>query len=376
MAEDLLSLPEEDYLGILDLIKKFQSCENRGDLRECLQGQLLPFFEAQATVAAWTDPDLQNFNVMDCVGFAEEEYPVIQKFLPYDTNVKAILGLSRSTMATDIDVPRKNIKRDFAKFFNENPQFKSISEKSFDRLETIMISMDSPDNASAIGIHRHAPVTKPWTMRDVRVLELLRPTLLHTLKFIYLNEELSRYKSFTKSLTDSSSAMALVSLDLRVIFRNPSFYDLLKLELGTPLPAELIEIIKKENMNFDSAMMHESSVLELPFYHIPQGAFRVSCSLLNSENTINEQCWLVKLKPVVEPYSKLNLFMQKAKLSPREMEIACLVRDGISNQEIAQRLFISLHTVNTHLRNMHEKLDVSSRIKLVAVLNQVWDDNQ
>ncbi len=184
MAEDHseVSLPEKDYLGIIKLIQNLQNCENRCDLRECT-GPCSSFFRSPGyTVAAWTDPDLQNFNVMDCIGFKKEEYPVIQGFLPYDTNIKKILSLSRSTMATDIDVPRENIKRDFVQFFDENPQYKSISEKSLDRLETIMISMDSPENTNAIGIHRHKPFGKPWTIRDIRLLELLRPSLLHTLK--------------------------------------------------------------------------------------------------------------------------------------------------------------------------------------------------
>ncbi len=366
------SLPEKDYLALFNLIKLLHTCKNRKDLQECFKEHMLPFFGAQATVSAWTDPDFQTFQVLDCVGFKKEEYPVIQEFLHYDTNVKLLLNQSRPVMASDIDAPRENIKRDFAKFFSENPELKSISEKSFDRLETIMITYDSPETTNAIGIHRHSPHNKPWTMRDVRLLELLRPSLLQTIKVIALNEELSKYKSFAETLTNSDTAMAFVSKDARIIFQNNSFTNLLELQSGGYLPKNMIEIIERESKKFEPFTESQDSTIELPFIQLAKGDFRLSLSLINSQKDLDENCWLLKMKPAIEPYSRLNLTMQKAGLSPREMEIAYLVRDGLGNNEIANRLFISLHTVKTHLRNMHEKLGISSRTKLVALLNKVY----
>ena len=48
-------------------------------------------------------------------------------------------------------------------------------------------------------------------------------------------------------------------------------------------------------------------------------------------------------------------------LSPREMEVLALLVDGLSNQEIADRLIISLATAKTHVRNILNKLAVDDR---------------
>lgn len=58
--------------------------------------------------------------------------------------------------------------------------------------------------------------------------------------------------------------------------------------------------------------------------------------------------------------------LDDAGLTPREVEILCLVADGLSNQEIAARLFISPRTTTTHISNILRKLGVSSRTAAVA----------
>lgn len=53
-------------------------------------------------------------------------------------------------------------------------------------------------------------------------------------------------------------------------------------------------------------------------------------------------------------------------LSRREHEILLEIALGLSNQDIAEKLFISLHTVKVHVRNIFAKLETSSRTKAVA----------
>jgi LuxR family maltose regulon positive regulatory protein len=58
-------------------------------------------------------------------------------------------------------------------------------------------------------------------------------------------------------------------------------------------------------------------------------------------------------------------------LSERELEVLALVAAGMSNKEIAGRLFVSVTTVKTHINNLYRKLDARSRIQAVACAREL-----
>jgi len=58
-------------------------------------------------------------------------------------------------------------------------------------------------------------------------------------------------------------------------------------------------------------------------------------------------------------------------LSERELEILRLIAAGLSNKKIMEKLYISLSTVKTHLRNIYSKLDAHSRTEAVAKANEL-----
>lgn len=57
--------------------------------------------------------------------------------------------------------------------------------------------------------------------------------------------------------------------------------------------------------------------------------------------------------------------MQKLGISQREYDVLELMSHGLSNQEIADKLFISLSTVKTHTANLYMKMDVKRRTQAV-----------
>jgi len=62
---------------------------------------------------------------------------------------------------------------------------------------------------------------------------------------------------------------------------------------------------------------------------------------------------------------KINLreVSDKYKLTERETEILCLIGEGKSNSEIANKIFVSSNTVKYHIKNIYLKLDVKNRVE-------------
>jgi LuxR family maltose regulon positive regulatory protein len=53
-------------------------------------------------------------------------------------------------------------------------------------------------------------------------------------------------------------------------------------------------------------------------------------------------------------------------LSRRELEVLRLLAEGLSNQEIGERLFLALDTIKGHNRRIFEKLEVKRRTEAIA----------
>jgi DNA-binding NarL/FixJ family response regulator len=58
-------------------------------------------------------------------------------------------------------------------------------------------------------------------------------------------------------------------------------------------------------------------------------------------------------------------------LTSREAEVLCLLAEGLTNREIAARLFISQKTVGSHLAHIFDKLDVHSRVEAAGRAHQL-----
>ena len=65
-----------------------------------------------------------------------------------------------------------------------------------------------------------------------------------------------------------------------------------------------------------------------------------------------------------------------AKLTPRQREIATLVAQGRSNQEIADQLFLSVHTVRNQLVAIFDLLGISRRAEIAALVARRIRDGQ
>lgn len=63
--------------------------------------------------------------------------------------------------------------------------------------------------------------------------------------------------------------------------------------------------------------------------------------------------------------------LQQRNISKRELEVLTLMAQGMSNQEIAERLFVSLNTIKTHSAKLFEKLEVKRRTQAIETAKKL-----
>ncbi|MBI5915219.1 MAG: DNA-binding response regulator [Bacteroidetes bacterium] len=71
------------------------------------------------------------------------------------------------------------------------------------------------------------------------------------------------------------------------------------------------------------------------------------------------------------PPADLHSLLLQHGISKRELEVLALISQGLSNQEIADRLFVSLNTVKTHSSNLFSKLDAKRRTQAIQKAKEI-----
>jgi DNA-binding NarL/FixJ family response regulator len=94
-------------------------------------------------------------------------------------------------------------------------------------------------------------------------------------------------------------------------------------------------------------------------------------SVLQGKNYFSRQAQDVIFKKYSQNVSKKKTTEDTVNLTKREVEIIKLIADGLTSQQMADRLFISPRTVETHRANVMKKLTVKNAIELVKKAQQL-----
>lgn len=91
--------------------------------------------------------------------------------------------------------------------------------------------------------------------------------------------------------------------------------------------------------------------------------------VMGKKLTTPKEVVVEKLVPVSSnpslPFLVNEMVLDKLGISKREHEILLLIAEGMSNQEIADKSFVSINTVKTHVSNILVKLDVKRRVQAI-----------
>ena len=97
----------------------------------------------------------------------------------------------------------------------------------------------------------------------------------------------------------------------------------------------------------------------------PQKILEAIEAVVNGEWPMNGMI-AARILDCFQQMQKRNSAFEELNLTSREKEILSLLIKGYSYKEIAAALFISVETLNSHIKNIYRKLDVHSRSELAA----------
>ncbi|MFD2201252.1 helix-turn-helix transcriptional regulator [Shivajiella indica] len=131
---------------------------------------------------------------------------------------------------------------------------------------------------------------------------------------------------------------------------------------------------KRISVNYNAVLLDEKAFDPI--------SYLVLCSWIDTRNKAEEDILLLendiknKLMEAKNYYFKANQarfqFLQnKNKISEREKEVALLLSQGYSTKNISDQLHISFNTVESHRKNLLQKLAAKNTAELVYKLNQV-----
>ncbi|CCQ89676.1 hypothetical protein NITGR_150044 [Nitrospina gracilis 3/211] len=373
------SLPEKDYLKIIEIIQALNRCQIREDINLVALNHLLPLVEADHMGVAFSGMDIGNKQHLPCrvfmgsfknrVELSDQEYEAIEKAFPYyKSTAKTLLETFRPVISHDIDIPREELQKELSQFFADHPQYNRDKFFYLKNIESTLAVMEPRDWNLAMGFNRFYPGAKFWTRREIRLIELLRPTLFTAVKRVAIQEQVKTHKALVAALDQTGAPMALVGEGGRVLYRNAAFSTMVEVDTGGVLPRPMRELVEQQVARMSPDEIPESGAPLLAFFPQGQAVYRLDFTQLFRDGNRADPAWILRLHPVDDPYTRLRLNLQKAGLTPREMETAILAGDGLDDVDIAQRLFISPNTLKNHFKSIYRKLDVHSRTQLVARL--------
>jgi len=121
-------------------------------------------------------------------------------------------------------------------------------------------------------------------------------------------------------------------------------------------------IIYEKIMNrmFNHIILHDSYQIRI----IPQ--------IIPKSNGTIETVYIVYLSDSEKPIGKILDKMDNIySFSNREKEIIEQIYYGLGNREIAEKLYVSIYTVKSHIENVYKKMGINKRVSLINIINEI-----
>ena len=370
----MMSLPQIDIKNIASTGNALMECQDRASFQSTALHELCEVIGANSSVyydIAGELKDLKFKNGFSLGVPAEapklwcEHYRDSDPFV--NTSMNRI-GMGRGSTIVSNEVVRTNEYTNtefYCDFLNPQHVHHVMVIPLFEKSQPIAL----------IGLHRPSNSTA-FSEKDVLKADVLAPYLLAAAQKIKLNTQLEECKSTIDTLASELPYQGIIVLDndFVPVVINDRIYDLIN-DLSdhcsatgaslSVLPPEIFQCCRQWKELCRSTPINE--LHEKIDFSINRNEKILKGYVRVVENDAKEIFFVINLG---EDESNLinSKNLGKFNLTRREIDIVHLVSTGMTNPEIAQKLFISARTVQNHLRSIFSKVGVHNRTSLVSHL--------
>jgi DNA-binding CsgD family transcriptional regulator len=373
-------LTSKDYLDILNLVYLANRCEGIESFIDTLFPSIMQVFHAECVTFQLIKGSPSHIEIVESRSFKSDShnlyedkyYPTLYKdsFYQHSTLLTEALSSSKIVLKIGDSISFQDWER--LDFYNGliRPQhlyrelFLTLRWKNnLEGMITLWRSKKQPD----------------YEDRDISKAEMLAPHLVVAMRNIRLISQIHTWKKHFLS-ADEANSEGLLWLDHKF---TPSFFNAkardICIHLFSRMPCNIFNL-EKDEFPIPSCIIKDCSDLldllkaeeqpilwpkERIIFTESGKKFRIECSLIWKTEQINSTPnFMVTLSDLTDE-KKLEATLQaRFHLSRRELDVIHYLTRGLSDDEIAEKLYISKLTVHTHIKNIYSKLGAKSRIEL------------
>jgi DNA-binding CsgD family transcriptional regulator len=371
----MVNLRNQELRDIIHLGNIAQTCDSLDDLQMNTVHRLQNYVEADSSVFFYINHVEENLQFKNGVSYGvpenapQEWCDYYQSVDPFVIRFLNCVKAKRSRVVVSSDVVNQ---RDFVRteFYYDFLRPQSV----YHVLVAGIMEKDKP--IGLLGFHRPRNA-RPFTDREATKVNLTLPHLTAAIQRINLSEMAFEREWIIERLKNDLDYQGVIILNesLTPIFLNKFTQEVFNVrysgcgavnpDISRNLPAEIYEncLKLKESVDRDEpdrrlAFTFCTNIGQIEGYvqAYNQAANKIRYLVCFG---ISEAC---NINP--KNFSVFNL-------SRREIDIVRLVAEGMTNNEIAEKLFISFRTVENHLRSIYKKMEIHNRTSLVSRLIQL-----
>jgi DNA-binding CsgD family transcriptional regulator len=370
----------KDYRDILRLVYLANRCEDVGSFIDTLFPSIMQVFNAECATFQLIKGAPSHIEILESRSFKSDShnlyedkyYPTLYKDSFYQRSPLLTEALSSSKIALKIGGSISFRDWDRSVLYNDFIRPQNLYWELFMTLrwENNLMGM----------ITLWRPKKQPdYEDREISKAEILAPHLGVAMRNIRLISQINTWEKRFFS-ADGANSEGLLWLDHKFTpyFFNTKARDIC-LQLFRRMPYNTLNL-EKDEFPIPSCIIKDCSDL-LDLYKaeeepilLPQERiaftesgkkFRIECSLIwETDKIISTPNFIVTLCDLTDE-KKLEIELQaRFHLSRRELDVIYYLTRGLSEDEIAEKLYISKLTVHTHIKNIYGKLGAKSRVEL------------